>query len=197
MILWLSGRFVDFHLLEVPKSCFGHGGFYTMVIKLSWSKGPWCDLADLSYFSLAMMGPIDDTSPSASGRFWDVQKWGCRQCPTLIWGAWLSRSARRRRNPKTTDRNPSNKEFTFSKELIESINRSCGEEEKQRETKKPQSICFQILPEARHTVSRGQNKKVDWVYIKLHVETSLETKWANKNQISMRIQIFIFKMTEQ
>lgn len=36
----------------------------------------------------------------------------------LLGGALLVRSARVR-SPKTTDRNPNNKEFTFSKELLD------------------------------------------------------------------------------
>ena len=62
----------------------------------------------------------------------------------LLWGAWLTRSARMR-SPKTTDRNPNDKEFTFSKELIESISMSCREEGKQSKPKKPRAFVSKLL----------------------------------------------------
>lgn len=62
----------------------------------------------------------------------------------LLWGAWLSKSARMR-IPKTTDGNPNNKELTFSKELIESISMTCGEEEKQTKPKNLRAFVSKLL----------------------------------------------------
>lgn len=50
-----------------------------------------------------------------------------------------------KRAPKTTDRNPDNKEITFSKALIESISMSCREEEKQTKQKNPRTFISKLL----------------------------------------------------